>query len=51
MELLQQAKADAENLVGALTEQHNTLAAQIDAEKFNSPDLAAHSRLSDTPMP
>jgi small-conductance mechanosensitive channel len=49
MELLQQAKADAENLVGALTEQHNTLAAQIDAEKFNSPDLAVHSKLSDTP--
>ena len=46
--LLQQGKADADNLVAALTEQHNALSAQIDAEKFNSPDLAAHSKLSDT---
>src|SRR5438552_5461819 len=45
--LLQRAKADAGNLVPSLTEQHNALAAQIDAEKFNSPDLAAHSKLSD----
>ena len=45
--LLERAKEDADNLVAALTEQHNALAAQIDAEKFNSPDLAAHSKLAD----
>jgi len=47
MRLLQQGRTDADNLVAALREQHNALAAQIDAEKFNSPDLAAHSKLSD----
>jgi small-conductance mechanosensitive channel len=45
--LLQKAKTDSDNLVASLTEQHDSLAAQIDAEKFNSPDLAAHSKLSD----
>src|SRR5258705_5109468 len=45
--LLQRAKNDAGSLVASLTEQHNALSAQIDAEKFNSPDLAAHSKLSD----
>jgi small-conductance mechanosensitive channel len=46
-QLLQRAKTNADNLVASLTEQHNALSAQIDAEKFNSPDLAAHSKLSD----
>ncbi len=46
--LLQRGKTDADNLEASLTEQHNALSAQIDAEKFNSPDLAAHSKLSDT---
>jgi small-conductance mechanosensitive channel len=45
--LLQRAKNDADSLVASLTEQHDALSAQIDAEKFNSPDLAAHSKLSD----
>jgi small-conductance mechanosensitive channel len=44
--LLQRAKSSADNLIASLTEQHNALAAQIDAEKFNSPDLAAHSKLA-----
>jgi small-conductance mechanosensitive channel len=44
--LLLGAKSEADNLVAALTEQHNALAAQLDAEKFNSPDLAAHSKLA-----
>jgi small-conductance mechanosensitive channel len=44
--LLQNAKSEADNLVASLTEQHNALAAQLDAEKFNSPDLAAHSKLA-----
>jgi small-conductance mechanosensitive channel len=44
--LLQRGKADADNLVASLIEQHNALAAQIDAGKFNSPDLAAHSKLA-----
>jgi small-conductance mechanosensitive channel len=46
-ELLERAKTNADNLVASLSEQHNALAAQIDAEKFNSPDLAAHSKLAD----
>lgn len=45
--LPQRAKNDADSLVASLAEQHNALSAQIDAEKFNSPDLAAHSKLSD----
>jgi len=44
--LLQGAKSDADMLVASLAEQHNALAAQLDAEKFNSPDLAAHSKLT-----
>jgi small-conductance mechanosensitive channel len=44
--LLQNAKSEADILVASLTEQHNALAAQLDAEKFNSPDLAAHSKLA-----
>jgi small-conductance mechanosensitive channel len=44
--LLQSAKSEADILVASLTEQHNALAAQLDAEKFNSPDLAAHSKLA-----
>jgi small-conductance mechanosensitive channel len=45
-EILQRAKSQADGLVASLTEQHNTLAAQVDAEKFNSPDLARHSTLA-----
>jgi len=44
--LLRNAKLEADALVASLTEQHNALAAQLDAEKFNSPDLAAHSKLA-----
>jgi small-conductance mechanosensitive channel len=47
-ELLQRAKTEADTLIASLEEQHNALAAQIDAEKFNSPDLAGHSKLSET---
>ena len=47
--LLQRGKADADSLVASLTEQHNALAAQVEAEKFNSPDLAAHSKLAAAP--
>jgi small-conductance mechanosensitive channel len=49
--LLQSAKSEADNLVASLTEQHNALAAQLDAEKFNSPDLAAHSKLAQQSSP
>src|SRR5262249_49569411 len=48
-ELLKRAKSEADSLVASLAEQHDALAAQIDAEKFNSPDLAAHSKLADAP--
>ena len=44
--LLERGKVDADNLVASLTEQHNALAAQVEAEKFNSPGLAAHSKLA-----
>jgi small-conductance mechanosensitive channel len=47
--LLDGAKSQADALVASLTEQHNALAAQLDAEKFNSPDLAAHSKLAQLP--
>jgi len=47
--LLQGAKSEADILVASLSEQHNALAAQLDAEKFNSPDLAAHSKLAQSP--
>jgi len=49
--LLQSAKSEADILVASLTEQHNALAAQLDAEKFNSPDLAAHSKLAQQSSP
>jgi small-conductance mechanosensitive channel len=49
--LLQTAKSEADILVASLTEQHNALAAQLDAEKFNSPDLAAHSKLAQQSAP
>ncbi|HEY6127901.1 MAG TPA: mechanosensitive ion channel domain-containing protein [Candidatus Acidoferrum sp.] len=45
--LLRRGKTEADGLIASLTEQHNTLSAQVDAEKFNSPDLAAHSKLAD----
>ena len=47
--ILQSAKSQADALVASLAEQHNALAAQLDAEKFNSPDLAAHSKLAQSP--
>jgi len=47
--LLDGAKSQADALVASLAEQHNALAAQLDAEKFNSPDLAAHSKLAQSP--
>jgi len=47
--LLDGAKSQADALVASLTEQHDALAAQLDAEKFNSPDLAAHSKLAQLP--
>ena len=47
--LLDGAKSQADDLVASLTEQHDALAAQLDAEKFNSPDLAAHSKLAQLP--
>lgn len=44
--LLAKARADASSAVGALSEQHDALEAQIDAEKFNTPQLASHSSLA-----
>jgi small-conductance mechanosensitive channel len=44
--MLLNAKAEAESAVAAVVEQHTALEAQNDAEKFNSPDLAAHSSLA-----
>ena len=44
--LLEGAKAQADAAAASAVEQHNALAAQIEAEKFNSPDLAAHSGLA-----
>jgi len=44
--LLLRAKSEADALAASLTAQHNALAAQIDAEKQKSPDLAAHSKLA-----
>jgi hypothetical protein len=46
--LLLAGKAEADGLAASLAEQHNALSAQVDAEKFNSPDLAAHSKLADS---
>ena len=45
--MLLNAKAEAESAVAAVVEQHSALEAQNDAEKFNSPDLAAHSSLAE----
>jgi small-conductance mechanosensitive channel len=47
--LLAKAKAAAEAAAAGAAEQHNALEAQIEAEKYNSPDLAAHSTLSGAP--
>jgi len=44
--LLLHAKSDADTITASLGEQHDALSAQLDAEKFNSPDLAAHSTLA-----
>lgn len=44
--LLAKAKADALSAASALSEQHDALEAQIDAEKFNTPQLASHSSLA-----
>ena len=49
--ILEGAKAGADSLVASLTEQHNALAAQLDAEKFNSPELAVHSKLAQQASP
>jgi small-conductance mechanosensitive channel len=49
--LLQSGKSEADILVASLSEQHHALAAQLDAEKFNSPDLAAHSKLAQQSAP
>ena len=46
MLLLEKAKAEADAAAASAAEQHNALAAQIEAEKFNSPDLATHSTLA-----
>lgn len=47
MQLLIKAKADADTASAALMMQHNELAEQIENEKKNSPDLAAHSSAAD----
>ena len=44
--LITQAKAAADSAAVVLAEQHDALEAQTDAEKFNIPALAAHSRLT-----
>ncbi len=44
---LESARADAQALISTLTSQRNALAAQIETEKRQSPDLAAHSRQTD----
>src|SRR5258708_3436466 len=46
--LLQRGKSEADKLVAALTGQHNALAAQVETEKMNSPDMAAHSKMADS---
>src|SRR5690348_8556040 len=45
--LITQAKAAADSAALVLAEQHDALEAQTDAEKFNIPALAAHSRLTE----
>jgi len=44
--LITQAKTAADSAALALAEQHDALEAQTDAEKFNIPALAAHSKLA-----
>jgi small-conductance mechanosensitive channel len=44
--LLTKAKSDALALAAVLSDQHDALEAQTDAEKFNSPELASHSTLA-----
>jgi hypothetical protein len=44
---LEGARADAQAVISTLTTQRNALAAQIETEKRQSPDLAAHSRQTD----
>lgn len=46
--LIAQAKAAADSAVSVLAEQHDTLEAQTDAEKFNIPGLASHSELAES---
>src|SRR5215475_15424260 len=43
MQMLMKAKSDADTAASAAMMQHNELSAQIEDEKKNSPDLAAHS--------
>lgn len=43
---LVQAKAAADAAIASLTEQHDALQAQTQAEKFNIPELAPHSELA-----
>ena len=45
---LEKAKADADSGAIAAASQHNSLAGQIETEKRNSPDLAAHSGHNDS---
>ena len=46
--LLQRGKSEADKLVSALKGQHNALVAQVETEKMNSPDTAAHSKMADS---
>jgi hypothetical protein len=46
--LLQRGKSEADKLVAALKGQHNALSAQVETEKMNSPDTAAHSKMADS---
>src|SRR5262249_41193247 len=48
MQMLAKAKADADTAAAAAMMQHNELAEQIESEKKDSPDLAAHSSRSGT---
>ena len=43
--LLQRGKSEADKLVSALKGQHHALVAQVETEKMNSPDTAAHSKM------
>jgi hypothetical protein len=46
--VLQRGKSEAYKLVAVLLRQHNALAAQVETEKMNSPDTAAHAKISDS---